>query len=232
MYMAEHLPVPVDSVDAMLNFDMVGRLKNDRLIVYGIATAPELPAIVTDANASIGLDLRTQGDGDGPSDHASFYLKNLPVLHFFTDVHDDYHKVGDTPDKINVGGEARVVAVAERILRTIADRPARLTFTRAQTTQRESSSQGSNVYLGSIPDMAGSDIPGLRLVGVSEGSPAAKAGLKEGDVIVEFGGKPVKDLYGYSDALYAHQPGDEVDIVVLRNGQRLTLHVTLGKRGG
>jgi S1-C subfamily serine protease len=94
------------------------------------------------------------------------------------------------------------------------------------------SSQGSNVYLGSIPDMSGSDIPGMRLSGVSAGSPADLAGLKAGDVIVVFGGKPVKDLYEYSDALYSHQPGDEVDVVVLRGGRRLTMHVKLGRRGG
>jgi hypothetical protein len=231
MYMVEHMPVPLDSVDAMLNFDMVGRLK-DRLIVFGLATATELPAIVADANTSAGLDLALQPDGDGPSDHASFYLKNVPVLHFFTDTHEDYHKVGDTPDKINAAGEARVVNLAEHVLREIADRPGRLTFTRAPTSARASRSQGSNVYLGSIPDMAGSETPGLRLSGVSAGSPADVAGLKAGDVVVELGGKPVKDLYEYSDALYAHQPGDEVDIVVLRDGKRVTVRVKLGKRGG
>jgi Zn-dependent M28 family amino/carboxypeptidase len=232
MYMVEHMPVPIDSVDAMLNFDMVGRMKNDRLLIFGVATAPELPGIVADANASVRLDVAAQGDGDGPSDHASFYLENLPVLHFFTDTHEDYHKVGDTPDKINAAGEARVVALAERALRDIADRPTRLTFVRAPSSAKMSSSNGSNVYLGSIPDMAGSETPGLRLSGVSAGSPAEVGGLKAGDVIVVFDGKPVKDLYEYSDALYSHKPGDEVDIVVLRNGQRVTVHVKLGQRGG
>jgi hypothetical protein len=231
MYMVDHMPVPIDSVDAMLNFDMVGRMKDDRLIVFGVATSPELPGIVTEANAPIGLRVAAQGDGDGPSDHASFYLKNMPVLHFFTDSHEDYHKVGDTPDKVNAAGEARVVAVAERVLRSVANRPERLTFTRVPTTAKAASGNGSNVYLGSIPDMSGSDIPGLRLSGVSAGSPAEVGGLKTGDVIVEFAGKPVKDLYEYSDALYAHKPGDDVEIVVLRGGQRVTLHVKLGKRG-
>jgi membrane-associated protease RseP (regulator of RpoE activity) len=231
--MVEHMPVPIDSVDAMLNFDMVGRMKNDRLIVFGVATSPDLPSILMRAAApEVGLHIAAQGDGDGPSDHASFYLKNVPVLHFFTDSHEDYHKVGDTPDKINAAGEARVVAIAERTLRAIADRPTRLTFVRAPSTANTSSSQGSNVYLGSIPDMSGSDIPGLRLSGVSAGSPAEVAGLKPGDVIVVFDGKPVKDLYEYSDALYARKPGDDVDVVVVRDGQRVTVHVKLGKRGG
>jgi hypothetical protein len=231
-YFADHMPVAIDSVDAMLNFDMVGRLKNDRLIVYGVATATEMPALLDSANRAPQLKIAAQGDGFGPSDHSSFYAKNIPVLHFFTDLHDDYHRASDTPDKINAAGEARVVAYAERVLRAIADRPARLTYVRVAAPVATSSREGSEVYLGSIPDMAGSDTPGLRLTGVRAGSPADAAGFKPGDVIVVFDGKPVKDLYEYSNALYARKPGDAVDVVVVRDGKRLTLHVTLGKRGG
>jgi aminopeptidase YwaD len=231
-YFVEHSPVPIDSIDAMLNFDMVGRLKNDRLIVYGVATAKELPALLDSANAPVGLRLTAQGDGFGASDQSSFYAKDLPVLHFFTDLHDDYHRASDVPERINAAGEARVVTVAERVAREISDRPARLTFTRAVAAAPVGATrEGSDVYLGSIPDMAGDDTPGLKLTGVRAGSPADVGGLKAGDVIVEFDGKPVKDLFEYSNALYAHKPGDEVGIVILRAGQRLTLHVTLGKRG-
>jgi hypothetical protein len=230
-YFVEHSPVPLDSVDAMVNFDMVGRLKNDRLIIYGVATATELPAMIERANTEPRLAIAAQGDGFGPSDHSSFYAKNIPVLHFFTDLHDDYHRASDTPEKINAAGEARVVALAERVIRDIADRPARLTYVRVAAPVQASSREGTDVYLGSIPDMAGSDTPGLRLSGVRAGSPADAGGLKAGDVIVEFAGKPVKDLYQYSDALYAHKPGDEVVIVVLRDGRRVSLTVKLGKRG-
>jgi len=122
--------------------------------------------------------------------------------------------------------------VAERVAREIADRTPRLSFVRAVAAAPVSATrEGSEVYLGSIPDMAGGDTPGLRLTGVRAGSPADIAGLKAGDVIVEFGGKPVKDLFEYSNALYAHKPGDEVSVVVLRGGQRATLQVKLGKRG-
>jgi aminopeptidase YwaD len=231
-YFVEHSPVPIDSIDTMLNFDMVGRLKNDKLIVYGVATAKELPALLDSANAPVGLRLTAQGDGFGASDQSSFYAKDLPVLHFFTDLHDDYHRASDVPERINAAGEARVVTVAERVAREISDRPARLTFTRAVAAAPVGATrEGSDVYLGSIPDMAGDDTPGLKLTGVRAGSPADVGGLKAGDVIVEFDGKPVKDLFEYSNALYAHKPGDEVGIVILRAGQRLTLHVTLGKRG-
>lgn len=230
-YFVEHAPVPLDSIDAMLNFDMVGRLKNDRLIVYGVATATELKPMLDSANVSARFNLAAQGDGFGPSDQSSFYAKNIPVLHFFTDLHEDYHRASDTPDKINGAGEARVIALAARVLRDIADRPARLTFVRAaapaaQVAPREQ----SNVYFGSIPDMAGGDVVGLRITGVRSGSPADLAGLKADDVIVEFGGVAVKDLYSYSDALYAHKPGDEVTVVVLRNGQRMSFKAKLGAR--
>jgi len=121
-YFIEHSPVPVDSIAAMLNFDMVGRLRDDKVLVFGVATATELPAILDSANAATKLRLTVQGDGYGPSDHSSFYAKNLPVLHFFTDLHDDYHRASDVVSKINAAGEARVIVLAERVARTIADR--------------------------------------------------------------------------------------------------------------
>ena len=225
-------PVPLARVDAMLNFDMVGRLRDDKLIVYGVATATELPALLDSANAGVGLRLTALGDGYGPSDHAPFYGKGVPVLHFFTDLHEDYHRASDVASKVNVAGEARVVTLAERVLRAIADRPARLTAVRVAAPAPRVVGEGTNVYLGTVPDMAADPgTPGLRLSGVRPGSPADKAGLREGDVIVAFAGAAVKDLYSYSDALYSHRPGDVVDIVVLRGGQRVTVRATLGERG-
>jgi aminopeptidase YwaD len=172
------------------------------------------------------------GDGYGPSDQSSFYAKGIPVLHFFTDLHEDYHRATDDADKIDSVGTARVVAMAERVVRDIADRDARLTPVRvAAPAPVMSSGQGSNSYLGSIPDMSGGDVPGLRLAGVRAGSPADVGGLKAGDVIVEFGDKPVTDIYSYSAALYGHKPGDRVTIEYLRDGERRTTSVTLGTRG-
>lgn len=226
-------PVALNAVQAMVNFDMVGRMRENKLIVYGVATATEMRGIVDSANTKVGLRLTAQGDGTGPSDHASFYLKDMPVLHFFTDIHDDYHRATDDIEKINAEGEAQVIALAERIVRDLANRDARLTFVRAPAAPVTTSSrEGSNTYLGSVPDMAAGDVPGMRLSGIRPGSPAEAGGLKAGDVIVEFDGKPVKDLYGYTEALYARKPGDSVRIVVLRGTERVTVNVTLGKRGG
>jgi len=244
-YFVSNSPLPLDSAVAMVNFDMVGRLREDKLIVYGVATAAELPALLDSANTSASsapssgrplwhepLQVTALGDGFGPSDHSSFYARNIPVLHFFTDLHEDYHSAGDVVSKINAAGEAHVVDVAERVIRSIADRPARLTFVRGATPAPVAGSrQGSDVYLGSIPDMSNGAGQGLRLTGVRTGSPAEQAGIVRGDIIVEFGGRPVKDLYDFSDALYSHRPGDSVSVVVLRNGDRKQFTVRLGKRG-
>ena len=230
-YFVDHPPVPLEKVRAMLNFDMVGRMQEDRLIVYGVATAQELNDIVARANAAAPLRVTATGDGFGASDHSSFYAKNLPVLHFFTNVHEDYHKATDDVDKINALGIARVVALAERVTRAIADRPQPLTFVRAVAAAPSMSTrENTSAYLGSIPDMGATEVKGVRLTGVRADSPADKAGLKTGDVIVEFAGKPVNDLYAYTDALYAQSPGDTVDVVVLRGAERMTVKVTLGRR--
>ena len=230
-YFVDHPPLPLERVAAMLNFDMVGRMRDDKLIVYGVGTARELPALLDSANAAARLDIRPVSDGFGPSDHSSFYGKGIPVLHFFTDLHEDYHRATDDAAKINFEGMARVVNVAARVTRAIADRPARLTPIRAPAPAPiASSGTGFSTYLGTIPDMGAVDVRGVRLTGVRPGSPADKAGLMAGDVIVEFAGRPVNDLYEYSDALRTHKPGDVVQIVAERKGERITLSATLGSR--
>lgn len=238
-WFVNHLPVAPGSIVAMLNFDMVGRLRDDKLIVYGTSTATELKGIVDSANtasAAAGtamLRISGGGDGYGPSDQSSFYAKDIPVLHFFTDLHQDYHRATDDADKINAAGEARVVDLALRVARAVADRPARLTFVRIAPPVRTAvSEEGRQTYLGTVPDMGASETRGLLLTGVRAGSPADLGGLKAGDVIVELGGVAVKDLYSYSNALYAHKPGDVVKIVVLRGDKRVELTVTMGRRGG
>lgn len=235
-YFVSNSPIALDSSIAMINFDMVGRLREDKLIVYGVSTATELPALLDSANRATQrewpspLRITALGDGYGPSDHSSFYARSIPVLHFFTDLHDDYHRASDVVGKINAKGEAHVVDVAENVIRAIADRSTRLTFVRSAAPPVASSREGSDVYLGSIPDMT-AGAQGLRLTGIRAGSPAEEAGLVSGDIVVEFAGRPVKDLYDFSDALYSHKPGDTVSVVVLRNGDRKQFTVRLGKRG-
>ncbi|HEX2724101.1 MAG TPA: M28 family peptidase [Gemmatimonadaceae bacterium] len=233
-YFVENSPVPLDSIVVMLNFDMVGRLNNDKLIVYGTGTATELAALLDSANAGVSsLKLEGGGDGFGSSDQSSFYAKNIPVLHFFTDIHSDYHRATDDVEKINAGGEASVVDLAYRVIKSLDARPSRLTFVKSAPPARMAPrSSGSQAYLGSIPNMSAGTVPGLQLSGVRADSPADKGGLKAGDIVVEFGGKTVTDLQSYSDALYSHKPGDTVKIVFLRGASRMETTVTLGTRGG
>ena len=130
-YFVHHsAPQPIDSLYAMLNLDMVGRLRNARLLALGAGTAREFPALLDSLNTPPRFDLRASGDGWGPSDHAAFFATRHPVLHFFTDLHEDYHRAGDVVGKINANGEAHVVDVAEAAIRGIANRPSRLTFVR------------------------------------------------------------------------------------------------------
>jgi len=231
-HFVDNPPVPLDSISAMLNFDMVGRLRNDKLIVYGVTTATEMRGIVDSANmVQPPLSITATGDGFGPSDQASFYAKKIPVLQFFTDLHEDYHRATDVASKINVAGEARVVDYAERVARAIADRDGRLTYVRSsQPAPHMSTSSTNGTYFGSVPDM-GANVAGVKLAGVTAGSPADKAGVQAGDIIVEFGGTTVKDIYDYTNAIGAHKPGDVVQVIVMRAGTRLALSATLGKRG-
>ncbi len=235
-YFMARSPVAIEKIVSMINFDMVGRLRNDKLIVFGRGTASELKALVDSVNtvrSDAKFTISGSDDGFGPSDHSSFYARNIPVLHLFTDIHEDYHRATDDFEKINSAGEARVINLARGVIEAIANRPARLTFVRMNPPQQTMSTrQGSQVYLGSIPDMSAGDVPGLLLTGVRAGSPADVGGLKAGDIVIELGGAAVKDLYSYTDALYANKPGDKVKIVFMRDGKRMETAVTLGKRGG
>ncbi|MDP1889582.1 MAG: M20/M25/M40 family metallo-hydrolase [Gemmatimonadaceae bacterium] len=230
---ANNLPVPKEKVQAMVNLDMVGRMRNDKLIVYGVATATEMKGIVDSANVEPKLTLAAVGDGEGPSDHAAFYRKDLPVLHLFTDLHDDYHSAADVADRLNYAGLVRIADYTERVVRALADRPGRLTFQRVQTAgaNRPSARPGGGAYLGSVPDMGAADVKGMQLSGVRPGSPAEKGGLKAGDIIIKFGAKTINNIYDYTDALGSHKPGDVVEVIVQRVGGQVTLQITLGTRG-
>ena len=231
---AEHFvanaPFDVARAQAMLNFDMVGRLRNDRLIVYGTGTAAELPAVLAAANVAPPLDVSPVPDGFGPSDHSAFHGRGVPVLHFFTDLHDDYHRATDDAALVNHEGMARVVDFAERVARRVADGPRLTPIRTAPRATAAAASPGDMAYFGSVPDMGAAAAPGLRLTGVTPGSPADLAGAQAGDVVVEFGGVPVTDLYTYTDALRSRKPGDRVTLVVVRGTERLTLTATLGRR--
>lgn len=231
-YFAQHpVPQPIDSLYAMLNLDMVGRLRNARLMALGAATAREFPALLDSLNTPARFDLRASGDGWGPSDHAVFFATRHPVLHFFTDLHDDYHRASDDWDKLNIGGIAQVAQFVADLTLALANRPGALTFVDAPRPQATAGGSGYGAYLGTIPDMSGGGVSdGVRITGIRAGSPAESAGLQAGDVITAIGAKRIANLYDMTDALRSHQPGDTVVIVSKREGVERRATAVLGKR--
>ena len=232
-YFVQHpTPQPIDSLYAMLNMDMVGRLRNAHLMALGAATAREFPALLDSLNTPPRFDLRASGDGWGPSDHAVFFATHHPVLHFFTDLHEDYHRSTDDWDKLNFEGLAQVAQFVADLALTLANRSAPLTFVDAPRPQLSAGGSGYGAYLGTIPDMTGGGVSdGVRITGVRAGSPAEQAGLQGGDVITAIGDKHVANLYDMTDALRSHQPGDTVVIVSRREGVERRATTVLGKRG-
>ena len=228
---------PLASTLAMVNLDMVGRLRNGRLIVYGARSAKEFPALLDSLNWYAGFDLKAQGDGYGPSDHSSFYAAKRPVLHLFTDLHEDYHRTTDDWQKVNYDGLKRVADFSLGLVTALANRTRPLTFlgqphpTPAQTAAATPGLPGYGAYLGTVPDMTGSP-GGVRLVGVRAGSPAEKAGLRGDDIITRIGRTETPDLQAMTDALRSHKPGETVEIVVRRGAAVTTLRAILGTRGG
>jgi Zn-dependent M28 family amino/carboxypeptidase len=216
---------------AMLNLDMVGRLRDDRLIVYGTGSATEFAPLLDSLNRAAKFELALRPDGYGPSDQSSFYAAGVPVLHFFTNVHEDYHRSTDDWQKIDAAGLERVAGFAANVAAAVANRPARLTFVALPLTAHGGSATGGyGAYLGTVPDMSGTE-SGVRLAGVRAGSPADKAGLKADDVITRIGDYEVPDLEAMTSALRNHKPGDTVEIVVRRGNALTTLTATLGTRG-
>jgi hypothetical protein len=225
---------------AMLNLDMVGRMMDDAVAVFGTGTAEQWETLADESNASLDrpLVLGYSPDGYGPSDHASFTAEGIPVLHFFTNTHSDYHRPEDDWEKINGEGIERIgqliTEIAGRLAGAGGAEVATLTPVKQErpalaAAAQASSQSGNRPYFGTIPDMTPRDF-GLRITGVGEGSPAEVAGLQSGDVIVEFDGAEIADIYAYTYALQAKNPGDEVVVVVERNGERVTLSAVLAER--
>jgi hypothetical protein len=223
-------PVPLENVAAMVNFDMVGRLREGRLQVFGTETAEEFPALLDSLDAAASeLTLSRIGDGYGPSDQTSFYAREIPVLHLFTGTHSEYHRPEDDWDLINAEGLAQVGEFAAALIRELGDSPNEPTLVKQQRPQAGAGG-GYGPYLGTIPDFGEVEGGGLRLSGVREGGPAEQAGLQAGDVVIEFGGKEVLNIYDYTYALRDHAPGDTVVIKVRRGEEVLELTAVLGRR--
>lgn len=217
---------PIERTVAMLNMDMIGRMRQDNLAVFGIGTSPQWKTIVEELNKTRGFVLKLNEDGFGPSDHSSFYAKDIPVLHFFTGVHDDYHKPTDTADRINIISEQAVVSYIYDIAARVNRQDERLAFSKAQSSgQGRAMNSSFRVSLGTVPEYA-EGVEGVKLSGVRPDSPADKAGVKAGDIIVQLAGKNVKSVQDYVFVLQEMKPNEPVVMVVVRDGKRMEITVT------
>jgi hypothetical protein len=250
---------PLAKTVFMVNFDMVGRLNEDQeLTVFGTGSTPGAAELVDALGASAGFKIKKvkgMSDGIGGSDHESFYMAGVPVLFAFTGVHPDYHKPTDDTHRINFGGMARIADFGELLLLDLARRPKRPEYVKvagpsiaqgrvkppdekekdnphaapAASGNEDTARVSITAYLGSMPDY-GADVQGVKIAGVTDDSPAAKAGLKRGDVVVGFAGKAIATIYDYTQALARTKPGDSVEIKVRRDGKDVVLKATLGSR--
>jgi hypothetical protein len=218
----------IEQVAVMLNFDMVGRLRQDRLSVGGVATGTGLRAAVEDAARGTSIDLDLREAPFAPSDHARFYSAGVPVLFLHTGRHDDYHRPTDTADRIDASGMARVAAVGLRLVERLAGQP-RPQYVKLTPPARRAGGRAGEAFFGIGADGRGRG-DGVRVTTVVPDSAAARLGLAEGDVLVRFGGLPLDGFSDLLDAVRARRPGERVHVVYLRGGAPRAGSETLGAR--
>lgn len=227
-YVVKNFPLPIENDITMINMDMIGRLNDKKdLIVYGTGTSSKWKNILDDKN-EYDFNLTFNDEGFGPSDHSSFYGKKIPVLFFFTGTHTDYHKPSDDADKINAAGQEKVVNYVYDVALSIVNsetKPDYISVEKKDTGRM----MGSRVYVGTVPDFAG-EVDGYKLGGVTDGSPAAKAGLQAGDIIIQFGEKKISNIYDFTYALGNYVPGDKVNVIIKRDNKEMTVEIELGSR--
>jgi len=216
---------PLEKTVAMINMDMIGRLHEEKLTVFGTGTSPIWDPMLDDLGKKYGFTLNKAPAGTGPSDQTSFYLKNIPVLHLFTGTHSDYHRPSDDWEKINVVGMVRVVDMIEEIVQQVvgAEKAPEFVLVKAPAKKEP---MGSRPYFGSIPEF-GSDLPGYSISGAAPGSPAEKGGLKSGDRIVKLEDQKVDGLEDFDLALRNFKPGQTIEVTVVRGKEEVKLKVTL-----
>ena len=223
-------PVPLDQISAYINFDMVGRMTDNKLLVQATGSSPAWGRLLERANVAAGFELVVQPDPYLPTDSATFNQSGVATLNFTTGAHPDYHRPSDTADKINVEGLDRIVAMAVSIVRSVADAEAAPQFTKVdQPASRGGTIAGLRVTTGTIPDYA-TEVKGLLLGGVTGGGPAERAGLMKGDIIIEIAGQTIANIYDYTYALELLKIDQPVKVVYTRNGERRETMLTPAAR--
>jgi len=231
-YVEEPL-LPLGRTIAMLNLDMIGRVAQNKLYIGGVGTSPGFRQMLEQENKEPAFQLEFSDAGYDASDHISFNRKQVPVLFFFSGLHKDYHKPSDTWEKLEPENTARVLELVSSVVRKIDAEDERPQFIQVRRRRRAGGRGGEGVgygaYFGSIPDF-GQNEKGVKFADVREGSPAAQAGLQAGDILIEFDGNELLNLYDFTYALRGKSPGDEVPVVVLRGDQQVRAVVKLGSR--
>src|SRR5450755_1004702 len=236
-FFVNHPVLPLDKDVAMINMDMIGRMRDGKVFIGGVGTGSTLRQLLEQVAPKYGLHIDYSEAGYGSSDHTSFTTKQVPVLFFFSGLHADYHKPSDTWDKIDAPDAAKLLQLVAEVGEDLRDAPDRPLFVRVKEPEHAGDAAGSagsghsgyGPDFGSIPDF-GEGVKGVKFADIREGSPAAKAGLKAGDVMVEFDGKPIQNLYDFTYALRAKKPGDEVLVKVMRGSEPVEVKVLLTKR--
>lgn len=222
-YFVNNPTIDLGTVTYMLNMDMVGRLNEEKtLAVYGVGTAPEFRPVLEQIRIA-GIKITTSDSGVGPSDHTSFYLKDVPVLHFFTGQHREYHKPADDSGLINFTGLMDVSDYILALLEKLDDQP-KLAFTKTKDEDDNQKVAKFKVTLGVMPDYVHSG-SGMRIDAVLDDKPAAKAGIEDGDVVIRIGDMEVKDIYGYMEGLSKFKVGDKTKVKVKRGDRELEFEV-------
>lgn len=221
---------PMEKTVAMINLDMIGRLKDRTLYIFGVKTGREFAELLEEVNRDDTLILKLGGDGYGPSDHTSFTTQKVPALFFFAGPHGDYHRPSDTVDKLNGDGLAEVSRFVYRVIEHLANRAEPVTYVKVKEPPPAGRGRGYGAYFGSIPDFAFQEGKGVRLSGVRPGSPAEKAGLQEGDIMVKMAGVQVTNLHDLVFVLRSKRAGDNIEVVFLRNGHEMRTITTLDRR--
>ncbi len=222
-YFVKNPTVDLKTINYMINMDMLGRLNSENmLIVNGTGTAERWKAVL-DSSLTPGLKVKETDSGVGPSDHTSFYLQNIPVLHFFSGSHNDYHKPSDDEDKINYPGEVMIVRTIENVLRKL-DNAGKLQFVKTKDEDNENAPK-FKVTLGVVPDYA-FEGEGMRIDGVTDGKPASKSGLQPGDVVIQIGEYKVTDMMSYMKALSKFTKGETTKVKVRRGKDEVERDIT------
>jgi aminopeptidase YwaD len=225
--------LPLDKAVAMINMDMIGRIKDEKVFVGGTGTGATFKDLLDEEKSKFPFHIEYSASGYGASDHTSFVGKQIPVLFFFSGLHSDYHKPSDTWDKIDAPDAAKLLDFIDDVALKIDSANERVAFVTVKEEQPggqvSSGGGGYGPYFGSIPDF-GQEENGVKFSDVRPGSPAAKAGFKAGDILVRFGDKPIHNLYDFTDALRRSKVGDVVDVQVLRDGKPVSASVKLEQR--